>query len=234
MLGRRKPEPVVEAVPWAEVTRFSVTGLVRPSALRRKKLTGQVAVRVAKMYEGVRYFAPSVLVTATEEETPSYALHDATRPDTLLCSLTPEKRGARYRVVDAQGTQLGLVHRTPAAKRTVQHGWWLQQPGHADVVARYHWARGSAKEVAERGRDTVVRGAGKVVGSVVDSIVSLGAEDTAAGSSYIPKPITWLAEGDEDPVVLTAGDVEGVTTYMPKAAWLDLRLAFALGVLREA
>ncbi|MBY8340209.1 hypothetical protein LXH13_18045 [Streptomyces spinosirectus] len=233
-MARRRPEPVVEAVPWSEVTWFSVSDVVRPSTLRRKKLTGRIAVRVPKTYDGVRYFAPSVLVSATEDETPSYTLHDATRPDTLLCSLTPEKRGARYRVADERGADIGLLHRTPAAKRAVQHSWWLQQPGHADVVARYRWARGSAKDVAERGRDTLVRGAGSFVGSVVDTVISLGVEDTAAGSSYTPKPITWLADGDPEPVALTAGHVDGITTYLLKASWLDSRLAFALGVLREA
>ncbi|MFR0358994.1 hypothetical protein [Streptomyces sediminimaris] len=234
MLGRRKPEPVVEAVPWERVALFSVTDLVRPSTLRRKKLTGQPAVRVATMVGGVRHFAPSVLVSATREEIPSYALYDATRPETPVCSLSPEKGGARYRVVDASGTELGLIHRTPAAKRTIQHGWWLQQPGHADVVARYHWAKGGVKDVAERGVDTVVRGAGKLVEGVVDSVLSFGAADTGAGGSYVPRPITWIAEGDEEPVALTAGHVDGIRTYAPRASWLDRRLAFALGVLREA
>jgi hypothetical protein len=175
-----------------------------------------------------------VLVSATEDETPSYTLHDATRPDTLLCSLTPEKRGARYRVADERGADIGLLHRTPAAKRAVQHSWWLRQPGHPDAVARYHWARGSAKDVAERGKDTVVREAGKFVESVVDTVISLGADDTAAGASHTSRPITWRAEGDEEPVALTAGHVDGITTYLLKASWLDCRLAFALGVLREA
>ncbi|MCX5050278.1 MULTISPECIES: hypothetical protein [unclassified Streptomyces] len=234
MFGRKQAEPVIEPVPWERAGWFAVTDMVRQATLRRKKLTGQRAVRMATAQGGVRYFAPVALVSATEDEIPSYALYEATRPESLLCALTPEKRGARYRVTDGQGIELGLAHRTPAAKRTIQHSWWLQQPGHADIVARYHWARGNAKDVAERGKETVVRGAGKLAEGVVDSLLSFGAdEDSGGAGSYTAKPITWRAEGEEEPVALTAGRVEGATTYLPQAAWLDRRLAFALGVLRE-
>jgi len=186
------------------------------------------------MHDGVRYFAPAVLVCPSEDQTPSYRLYDATEPSALLCTLTPEKGGARYRVTDAQGTELGLARRTPAAKRTIQHSWWLQQPGRSDIVARYHWARGSAKQVARRGKETAGRVAGEVVEGVIDSVLSFGAEDTRAGGSYTPKPVTWREAGQEDSVVLTSGHMEGISTYLPQASWLDRRLAFALAVLREA
>ncbi|AZS85726.1 hypothetical protein ELQ87_16515 [Streptomyces griseoviridis] len=233
MFGRGRTEPVVEPVEWDCPGLFSVTTLVRVSTLRRGKLTGPPAVRVPVMLGGVRHFAPMAFVAATAGEHPSYALYAAVSPDTLLCSLLPEKGGARYRVTDADGTELGTVHRTPAAKRTVQHSWWLRQPGHADIVARYHWARGSAKDIAARGKETAVRGAGSVVGGVVDSVLSFGAEDTNSRSAPA-KAITWLADGDEEPTAMTAGHVDGVTTYTPRVGWLDRRLAFALGVLRES
>ncbi|MGW3494251.1 hypothetical protein [Streptomyces sp. NPDC001020] len=232
MFGRGKREPEIEPIPWDRAGGFVVTDVVRQATLRRKVLRGPRAVRVATMHDGVRYFAPAVLVHGSEDETPSYDLYDAREPTVLLCSLAPEKGGARYRVTDAQGAELGLAHRTPAAKRTIQHSWWLQQPGHPDIVARYHWARGSAKDVAKRGKETAGRVAGEVVEGVIDSLLSFGAED--AGKSHTSKPVTWRMVGQEESVVLTSGHVEGIRTYRPEVSWLDRRLAFALAVLREA
>ncbi|MCX4882832.1 hypothetical protein [Streptomyces sp. NBC_00847] len=186
MFGRKQAEPVIEPVPWERAGWFAVTGMVRQATLRRKKLTGQRAVRVATAQGGVRYFAPVALISATEDEIPSYTLYEATRPESLLCSLTPEKRGARYRVTDGQGAELGLAHRTPAAKRTIQHSWWLQQPGHADIVARYHWARGSAKDVAERGKENVVRGAGS--SPKVSSTPCSASAPTRTAEGPVPTP----------------------------------------------
>ncbi|MDR3082906.1 MAG: hypothetical protein LBV60_18615 [Streptomyces sp.] len=221
-------------MPWDRAGEFVVGDVVRPASLRRKALRGPRAVRVPTTDAGVRYFAPSVLVHGSEDETPSYDLYDATAPAVLLCSLAPEKGGARYRVTDAQGTELGLAHRTPAAKRTVQHSWWLQQPGHPDIVARYHWARGNAKQAAKRGKESVGRVAGHVAQDVIGSVFSFGAEDTGPGESDVSKPVTWRMAGQENSVVLTSGHAEGFRTYLPQVSWLDRRLAFALAVLREA
>lgn len=240
ILGGKKDEPTIDPVPWAGSGGpdwFTVGDVLRPATFRRKALTGERAVRVPTMQDGVRYFAPAALVSSAggaDSEPPSYELHEAAQPRIMLCALAPVKGGARYCVTDAQGVELGLVHRTPAAKRTIQHGWWLQQPGHPDIVARYHWAKGTAKEIATRGKEKAVRGAGQLVGSVVDSVLSFGAEGGDQSSSYTPKPVTWRAEGDEETVVLTLGHLEGVRVYQPHAEWLDRRLAFALAVLREA
>lgn len=240
ILGRKKDEPTVEPVPWdgsGGPDWFTVGDVLRPATFRRKALTGERAVRVPTMRDGVRYFAPAALISRSEQtdsEPPSYELHEAVQPGNLLCALAPVKGGARYRVTDSCGRELGLVHRTPAAKRTIQHGWWLRQPGHPDIVARYHWAKGSAKEITTRGKEKVVRGAGQLVGSVVDSVLSFGAEGGDQASAHTPKPVTWRAEGDEEAVVLTLGHLEGVRVYQPHAGWLDRRLAFALAVLREA
>ncbi|MFC7257758.1 hypothetical protein [Streptomyces lutosisoli] len=234
VFGRKKEEPVIEPVPWDHPGWFTVGEVLRPAALRRKAVTGDLAVRVATAHAGVRYFAPSVLVSRAGEEVPSYELYDATEPGNLLCALAAAKGGVRYRVTDGQGRELGLVHRTPAAKRTIQHSWWLQQPGHPDIVARYHWAKGTAKEIATRGKEKAVRGAGQLVEGVVDSVLSFGAEGGDQRSSYTSKPVTWRADGEEEDVALTSGHVEGVRTYLPRASWLDRRLAFALAVLRDA
>lgn len=132
----------------------------------------------------------------------------------------PGEGGARYRVTDGQGQELGLVHRTLAAKRTIQHNWWLQQPGHPDIVARYHWAKGTVKEIATRGKEKAVRGAGQLVEGVVDSVLSFGAEDVDNGSRYTPKPVTWRAGGEEQDVALTSGHVEGSGPTCPtRAGW---------------
>ncbi|MFF9817090.1 hypothetical protein [Streptomyces sp. NPDC014006] len=218
-------------MPWNGPEWFTVGTVARHGSLRRKDLTGPLAVRVPSTQDGIRYHAPAALVTASADETPSYRLQDATQPAVTVCVLMPEKGGARYRVTGAQGEELGLVHRTPAAKRAVQHNWWLRQPGHPDVVARYHWARGSARDVVERGKVNVVRGAGAVVEGVVDSLLSFGAEDDSAGRPHTPKPVTWRAD---DEVALTSEQLGHVRAYLPKAVWLDRRLAFALAVLRQA
>ncbi|WP_406172622.1 hypothetical protein [Streptomyces sp. NBC_00996] len=240
ILGRKKDEPTIDPVPWdgsGGPDWFTVGDVLRSATFRRKALTGERAVRVPTMRDGVRYFAPAALVSSADRadsEPPSYELHEAEQSGNLLCALTPVKGGARYRVTDAQGEELGLVHRTPAAKRTIQHSWWLQQPGHSDIVARYHWARGSAKEIAARGKERAKREAGELAGSVVDSILSFGAEDDERASLRTPNHVTWRAEGEEERVVLTLGHLDGVTVYQPHASWLDRRLAFALAVLREA
>ncbi|MFJ2608845.1 hypothetical protein ACIQOU_21145 [Streptomyces sp. NPDC091279] len=226
---------MLEPVPWERADWFVVTETVRLSTFRRKKLTGPRAVRVPTMVDGVRHFAPVAVVTGSGGDTPTYTLYDATRPDAVLCTLTPEKGGARYRVTDERGTELGTAHRTPAAKRTIQHSWWLRPTGHPDVVARYHWSRGSVKDIAVRGKDMAVREAGRVVETAIDTALSFGVEDPGAGGRPGPaRPVTWLADGAEEPLALTSGHVDGVTTYTHKASWLDRRLVFALGILREA
>ncbi|POX56402.1 hypothetical protein C3489_04925 [Streptomyces sp. Ru71] len=232
MFGRQKSDPVIDPVSWDRAGHFLVGDVLRPPGLARKAVRDRRAVRFPTEIKGVRYYAPSVLVTAAGGETPSYALHDATAPDVLLCALTPEESGARYRVTDADGAELGLIHRTPAAKRTLQHTWWFQQAGHPDVVARYHWARGSAKEIVGRGRERLAQGAGAAVGGVVAALLdgSEGGDQPARA----PRPVTWRTQDETETVVLTSVPLEGVRTYLPHAPWLDRRLAFAVAVLREA
>ncbi|MFK8905618.1 hypothetical protein [Streptomyces sp. YS-3] len=231
MFGRKKEDPPVAPVRWDTESAFVVGEVVRPAAFRQKALIGRRAVRMSVTRDGVRYFAAAAFVEQQDLQTRAYELHDATQPQELLCTIVPMSGGSeRYQVRDQTGQELGLVFRTVAAKRTVQHGWWLRQPGHPDVVARYHWARGSAKEIAARGKDAAVRGAGSLVSGVAESV--LYGEMAADSRSYVrpTKPVTWCAD---DEVVLTAGHTQGIKSYIPQASWLDRRLAFAMAVLRQ-
>ncbi|WP_326694241.1 hypothetical protein [Streptomyces sp. NBC_01766] len=233
--GRRKdPEPTVEPVAWDSADWFVISAVERPATLRRKAVTGPRCVRTRVVEPGVELYAPAVFIAQPDPETKAYELYPALDPRTLLCALAPVKGGRggeRYRVTDGQGQELGTVHRTGATKRTVQHAWWLEQPGHPDIVARYHWAKGSAKDVRERGASAVVRGAGQLAESVVDSLI-LGGSEGGDSSTYESKPVTWRA--GETEVALTSGHTDkAVRTYTPRASWLDRRLALALAVLRE-
>ncbi|MFD9822738.1 hypothetical protein [Streptomyces violascens] len=234
MFGKKKVDPPVVPVRWDTEGGFVVGEVVRPSAFRKKGLVGRRAVRMPVTLDGERYFAAAAFVEQRDPEVRSYELYDATEAEGLLCTVEPAsggRGGERYQVRDQAGQELGVVFRTPAAKRAVQHGWWLRQPGHPDVVARYHWAKGSAKEIAGRGADAAVRGAGSLVGSVVDSVLY---GEQAASDNHSParptKPVTWRAD---DEVALTAGHPQGIKLYAPQASWLERRLAFALAVLRQ-
>ncbi|WP_432166770.1 hypothetical protein [Streptomyces sp. bgisy031] len=218
--------PLVEPVTWEGVRWFVVTDMERAAAFPRKPVKGRLAVRVPTTAAGVRHFAPAAYVLGGGEDGGPYELREAGGAQRLVCTVTAA--GDAHVVTDAAGAELGHVHRTPAVKRTVQHGLWLRQPGRPDAVARYHWAKGSAKDIVTRGRDGAVRGAGALVGGVVDSVLSLGAEGGDRSSTRAAKPVTWRA-GEE--TVLTQGYVDGVKSYVPQAGLLDLRLAFALAVL---
>ncbi|WP_431033261.1 hypothetical protein ACQYWQ_08050 [Streptomyces sp. P6-2-1] len=233
MFGKKKTDPPVVPVRWDTEGGFVVGEVVRLSARRKKGLVGRRAVRMPVTLDGERYFAPAAFVVQRDPEARSYELHDATEAEGPLCTVEPAsggRGGERYQVRDRAGQELGTVFRTPAAKRAVQHGWWLRQPGHPDVIARYHWAKGTAREIAGRGADAAVRGAGSLAGSFVDSLVygdSAGPRDSSAAPA---KPVTWRAD---DEVALTAGHTQGLRIYVPRASWLDRRLAFALAVLRQ-
>ncbi|MFG3283256.1 hypothetical protein [Streptomyces sp. NPDC048111] len=219
-------------MPWDAEGPFMIGEVVRPAASRRKKLVGRHAVRRSVTIDGVRYFAAAAFIEQQDPGSRIYTLHDATQAQEVVCTVAPADGagGERYLVRDGAGHELGVVFRTGAAKRAVQHGWWLRQPGHPDVVARYHWARGSARDIASRGTDTAVRGAGSLAASVVESVLfgELAGQDT--NHTRPNRPVTWRA-GDE--VALTAGHTQGVKSYIPHASWLDRRLAFALAVLRH-
>ncbi|WP_405778138.1 hypothetical protein [Streptomyces sp. NBC_00859] len=236
--GRQRPTPAppVEPMPWEGIGWFVLSDVEQPAASRRDAVTGLRAIRVPSVDGPVRCFAPAVLVGRADPGIRAYELHAARDPSVPVCAFAPVtggKGGEHYRVTDGAGQEIGTVHRTVAAKRTIQHAWWLRQPGHPDIVARYHWAKGSAKEVTVRGKEAVARQAEKLADSVLGSM-PFGGGDESGGSNYdIRKPVTWRAGAEE--VALTA-DHTGpwANAYVLKAGWLDLRPAFALAVLRDA
>lgn len=233
--GRKRgaEPPSFEPVHWDSVGQFTVGTALRPPSLRGKAAPGPHAIRVQKSRGNDIYLVPAVYVVPVEGSTGSvsaaksgFRLYEDESAQRLLCSVTPDPstqkdNSRRYRVRDGQASDIGCVLRAPSAKRVVQHLWWLEQPGHPEIVARYHWATGSPGEI-------VGRGAGKAIGSVVGSVLSLGADDSSNGPS---KPVTWKAA---DQVALTSAPVGDVRWYLAQASWLDRRLAFSLAVLREA
>ncbi|MEU3501378.1 hypothetical protein ABZ726_11575 [Streptomyces hundungensis] len=233
MVFGRKAEaepPSFDPVHWDSVSKFTIGTASRPTAPRGAG-PGPLAVRVEKRAAGAAHLVPSVFVALPAPGEPAatsgFRLYEDEAGRRLLCSVTPDaeadKDGSRrHRVQDDQGRTIGSVVRGPAAKRAVQHPWWLEQPDHPEVVARYHWAKGSAGQVLGR---TV----GKALGSVVGSVVGLGGDDsnTTRGTA---KPVTWKS-GEQ--VAMTSAFTEGRTWYLAQASWLDRRLAFALAVLRE-
>ncbi|MFG2722960.1 hypothetical protein ACGFW5_32365 [Streptomyces sp. NPDC048416] len=232
MVFGRKAEaepPSFEPVHWDSVSKFTI-GTASRSTTRRGTVQGPLAVRVEKHAGGVVHLVPSAYVALPASEKPSaeagFRLCEDETGSRLLCSVTldagtEEDGSRRYRLHDGQGQEVGSVFRGSASRRLVQHGWWLEQPGHPEVVARYHWAKGSAGQI-------LGRTAGKALGSVVGSVMGLGAE--GGDTSGAPKPVTWKS-GEQ--VAMTSALSGHLKWYLARASWLDRRLAFALAVLRE-
>lgn len=214
-----------------EAERFVVSTAERETAALRKPVVGPLAVRVPKLAAGVSHFHPAALITQPDLQVRAYLLHEAREPDRLVCSIEPVD-DERFRVLTPERRELGQVYRTPQAKRAIQHAWCVRQPGHPAVVARYHWAKGSPKDILERGKDAARRETGRLADSVLDSVMSLGLAE--GGDQHNPqraaKPVTWRAD---DEVVLEARVSGGEWTYTPKAPWLDHRLAYAMALLRR-
>ncbi|MEU4212468.1 hypothetical protein AB0F13_21140 [Streptomyces sp. NPDC026206] len=215
-------------MPWEQADRFTVGAVDRPATLRRKAVTGPRAVRVPCGSQLKRFFAPSALVLPADASAPpsaaGFRLDQDGTAGHLICSVDAPQDGngeRRYRVRDDRGEEIGSVCRGQVQKRLVQHPWRIEQPGLPPVVARYHWAKGTPKEIIERG-------VGNVLGSVADSLLSFGAE----GGDSSPRPVTWRAAGT---AVMTCewGDDYGYKAYTLLSAILDRRLAFALAVLRD-
>jgi hypothetical protein len=221
-----------------------VSRRVRGDTARIVKPTlGPPAVRVPDSAEHPSAFAPAAFIEQPDTSVRAYDLY-AAQDLSPLCRVLPltdtgtdtADRGDvdGHRVVDPGGAEIGRVFRTPKAKRSVQHTLWFQQPGHRNVVARYHWTLGSTGEVAGRVTTAAVGTAAVVAAGLALSALGLGDGDgDGAGGEQArdTKPVTWRA-GDE--VVLTyLPGRSRERPYLPHAGWLDLRLAFALAVLRE-
>ncbi|MFF4370293.1 hypothetical protein [Streptomyces sp. NPDC001594] len=217
-----------EPVPWEGITRFTVGRVLRDAVRASRRGTGAHAVRVPRLRGGEELMVPALYIApAGPDGVPlrqgGFRLYEDEGRTRLLCSVLPEGPGGEHhRVTDAAGRQAGTVHRTPAAQRLVRHGWWLEQPGHPEVTAPRPWAEGGPGRI-------VGRGVGKVLGSVADSILSLGAEGDGGGP---PQPVLWRS-GEE--TVLSFQPSQGPRWYaVEREGWLDKRLAFALVVLRES
>ncbi|WP_371677217.1 hypothetical protein [Streptomyces sp. NBC_01276] len=223
--GKRPAEPI-EPVYWEEITRFTVGRTLRNAVRASRRGAGPYAIRVPRrlgedMVPAV-FIAPAVPGAPPRRGFRLSADEGGLRP---LCSVTPagpEPGEGPYRVTGPDGRELGAVHRTPAAQRLVRHGWWLELPGQPEAVAVRGWADGGPRRALERG-------AGKLLGGVVDGLLSLGAEGDAAGGLA---PVVWRA-GDR--TVLTFQPSQGPRWYtVDRDGPLDARPAFALAVLRES
>ncbi|MFE2855771.1 hypothetical protein ACFXJO_32200 [Streptomyces lavendulae] len=224
--GRNRPAGPIEQVPWEEITRFTVGRTLRDAVRASRRGAGPYAIRVPRALGGD--MVPAVFITPAVPGAPprrGFRLSADEGGPRPLCSVAPagpEPGEGPYRVTAPDGRELGAVHRTPAAQRLVRHGWWLERPGQPEAVAVRGWARGGP-------RRTLERGAGKLLGSVVDNLLSLGAEDESDGGLA---PVVWRA-GDRP--VLTFQPSQGPRWYtVDRDGPLDLRLAFALAVLRES
>lgn len=225
--GRNMTGESFGPVPWEEITRFTVGRSLRDAVRASRRGAGAHALRVPRTRGGEEYMVPAVYIApAGPDGTPlrqaGFRLYEDEGRTRLLCAVAPDGPGGdRHRVTDAAGRGAGTVHRTPAAQRLVRHGWWLEQPGRPEVAAVRRWAEGGPGRIAGRG-------VGKLLGSVVDNVLSLGAEDT--GATPLP-PVLWRA-GEE--TVLSFRPSQGPRWYtVERDGWLDRRLAFALAVLRE-
>ncbi|WP_328463032.1 hypothetical protein [Streptomyces sp. NBC_00448] len=243
---RSRPQlpPEEDPVPWREVTRFVVGRRVRGDESRIvRPAYGPPAVRVPN--GGENRFAPAVFIEQPHTAEELYDLYGA-QDRAPVCRVLPlagtgtdtADRGDvdGHRVVDPAGAEIGRVFRTPRAKRSVQQTLWFQQPGHPNVVARHHWATGSTREVAGRVTTAAVGTAAVVAAGLALSAIGLDGDGDREGigdSGRSPsKPVTWRA-GDEDVLDYLPGQGRQ-RPYVPRADWLDLRLAFALAVLRES
>ncbi|MFB9903552.1 hypothetical protein [Allokutzneria oryzae] len=101
----------------------------------------------------------------------------------------------------------------PAAGRLLRHTWSIEQSGRPEILGRNKWAALSPK-------DSGVRAVGKLLGGLVDSVFSLGAE---GGDQPTERTLLWLA-GEAKVMRSTGYDFESTAT------WLDRRLAFAVAV----
>ncbi|WP_330261061.1 hypothetical protein [Streptomyces sp. NBC_00539] len=238
--GKNRQDAPFEAVHWDEITQFTVGRMMRRTVRKSKRGEGPHAVRFMRARGGDEYMVPGVYIVPAEPAGPlakgGFRLFEDEGGRQLLCTVLPD-RSDRFRVTDATGRELGSVHRTPTAKRLTQQSLWMEQPGHPAIVAPRNWARGGPGAA-------LGRGVGRVLGGVVDSLLSFGSDEAGSGADL--KPVVWVAgaegtegegaAGEYGQAVLTfPRSTEGKRWYfVERDGWLDKRLAFALAVLRES
>ncbi|MGW8328879.1 hypothetical protein ACWGLE_13365 [Streptomyces sp. NPDC055897] len=220
---------------WNEITQFTVGRMLRYTIRKSKRGVGPYAIRFRRTRQGDEYMVPGVYIVPAERDAPlskgGFRLFEDEGGRQLLCGVLPDGSD-RYRVTDAAGQELGSVRRTAITKRLTHQGLWLEQAGHPAVVSRHNWARGGLRASAGRG-------VGNVVGGVVDSLLSFGADGSDHATSF--KPVVWAvetdsADGEPGEAVLTVPRTTETAKwyFVMREGWLDKRLAFALAVLRES
>lgn len=237
--GRNRRAEPFEAVHWDAITQFTVGRMMRHTMRKSTRGEGPHAVRFMRMRGGDTYMVPGVYIVPVDPSATltkgGFRLFEDENEDEaarrLLCTVLPEGSD-RFRVTDSAGEDLGSVRRTPVTKRLSQHGLWLEQPGHPDIVAPREWAKGGAKA-------SLGRGVGHVVEGVVDSVLSFGSDETAGSEGGGLRPLAWVlggAEGEYGQEVLTfPRTAQSERWYFIKVGGpLDKRLAFALAVVRES
>ncbi|MFF4220642.1 hypothetical protein ACFYZM_30830 [Streptomyces nondiastaticus] len=227
--GKRRTaeEAAVPAVAWANVHKFTISSMEKPTTPKRNRaVRGQRAVRVPRGGGNYRVYAPCAYLAPASRPAPPGStgprLYEDPEAQNLLCYLElsgEDNNEKRYSVRDGQGELIGAVRRIASSRRFLKHTWRIDQPGHPEIVGRNQWAAGSTKELAELA-------ATKVVLTTFQIIADMGAE----GGDQPPKPRTleWKSDGK---LVMTS---EGSQLVTIKADWLDRRLAFAFALIGDA
>ncbi|KAB7849177.1 hypothetical protein [Streptomyces mobaraensis] len=218
----RGGEPLPSVLDWRGVTTFTVGGVERERAKGGRTVFGPRAVRVPRREGAGRIFPPCALIAAPDPDTS--VLYEDREMLRVLCTVVREGADGRadggerrYVVRDAAGREVGRVRRVPPARRLSRHTWRVEQPGRPEIVGRNKWAALSRQDAA-------VHAAGRIVGGVVDSVLSLGAEGGDAPRR--DRTLLWTAGGEE---VMRS---EGVD-FRVKAPWVERRLAFAVAVIGD-
>ncbi|MEV4433179.1 hypothetical protein [Streptomyces sp. NPDC049585] len=225
LFGRNtSTEPPLPVVDWRNIDRFVIDIVERESGPGRKRpVLGGNAIRVPRREGSVRVNPPCAFVgsgTVGVRDTGNVVYADPER-QRVLCRIdrvAGEGRGEerRHVVRDAQDGEIGVIRRVPPSNHLVRHTWRIEQPGHPEIVGRNKWT-------AMPRQDVPARALGTLLGGVLDSALSLGAEGDDRPRE---RTLLWLA--DEVEVMQSTGQ-----DFRIKAAWLDRRLAFAVACLGD-
>ncbi|MBC2874036.1 MULTISPECIES: hypothetical protein [Streptomyces] len=223
--GGRGGEPLPPVLDWRDVTTFTVGGVERQDAKGGRTVFGPRAVRVPRREGAGRVFPPCALIVAPDADTS--VLYEDRETRRVLCTVGREggdRSGGDerydercYVVRDAAGREIGRVRRVPPARRLLRHTWRVEQPGHPEIAGRNKWAALSRQDAA-------LHAAGSLVGGVVDSVLSFGAEGGDAPRR--DRTLLWTA-GDEEVMRSEGAD------FRVKAPWVDRRLAFAVATIGD-
>ncbi|MCA6093793.1 hypothetical protein LE181_16695 [Streptomyces sp. SCA3-4] len=222
VFGRnRNGEPPLAVIDWRGVHRFSIDIVERETGPQRKRpVLGPNAVRVPRREGQDRVKAPCAFFRSAVVGVRDVGrvLYEDREAQHVLCTIEEcdaEGDERRYSVRDGQGREIGVIRRVPPSRKLLRHTWRIQQAGHPEIVGRNKWAAIAPKEVA-------ARAAGKFLGELVDSALSLGHDD----GQVKERTLLWLA--GEEQVMQSVGQ-----EFQIKAGWLDRRLAFAVATFAD-